>query len=75
MQLRSGVRRSKAKMHDDHDILYENTIQELLDMYPQMSLKQIKTLKTMQDTVVQHKFTVLDILGLDCTDKKKEKVY
>ena len=75
MQLRSGLKKNKTKMHDEHDILYENTTQDLLDMYPSISLKKIKSLKKIQDKVLVQNINVLDIVNLDCTDKKREKMY
>lgn len=74
MQLRSGDKK-KIAIHDEHDILYENSFSDILEMYPGLSLKKAKSLKQLQDKVVLQSCSVLDLLDLDCTQNKKQKVY
>ena len=75
MNLRSGNKLKEDKINNEHDICYENSLSELLDLYPNMSFKKIKSLKKIQDKVLLPQSSVLDILNLDCPEKKKEKVY
>tara|TARA_B110000483_G_scaffold18841_1_gene20684 strand:- start:7408 stop:8799 length:1392 start_codon:yes stop_codon:yes gene_type:complete len=74
MYLRSGDKK-KVKIHEEHDIVYENTLGDLLEMYPDLSMSKAKSLKKLQDTVVLQTTSVLDLLDLGCTQHKKQKVY
>lgn len=67
--------KKKVRMNDDHDISYRHTFGELCEMYPDMSIAKIRQLKKVQDETLLDRFTVLDILPLNCKHSKKVELY
>jgi ATP-dependent Lon protease len=65
----------KVRLHDEHDISYRHTFGELCKMYPQMSISKVRQLKKVQDETLNERFTVIDILPLQCKHSKKVELY
>lgn len=71
----SHKRQTKVRFNDDHDVSYRYTFGELCNMYPSMSIAKVRQLKRVQDDTLNEKFTIIDILQLDCKHSKKVELY
>lgn len=65
----------KIKQDKDHYLDEKNTLNELSNMYPELTMKQIRTLKQVQDSAILNKYDPLDIVDLKCSKKKKQQLY